>query len=155
MTNEMLNNNEVLKSFTAEQALQKRFDHETEKQKEMLNRAAKRGTLLAATAYLSDVLLIAAVFIYGCYLISIGSISVGSFVSFVALTGSIREMLSLIDRGTSTIRESEALAGRVCEVLDLPSEECSDHEQNGSIQKHGSANGAGQHSGNERPCVLL
>ena len=129
MTNEMLNNNEVLKSFTAEQAIQKRFDLETENQKEMLDRAAKRGTLLTAAAYLSDVLLIAAVFIYGCYLISAGCISVGSFVSFVALTGSIREMFSLIDRGTSTIRESEALAGRVCEVLDLPSEEISDHER--------------------------
>lgn len=129
MTNEMLNNNEVVKSFAAERALQKRFDLETENQKDMLDRAAKRGTLLTAAAYFSDVLLIAAVFVYGCYLISVGSISVGSFVAFVALTSSIREMFSLIDRGTATIRESEALAGRVCEVLDLPSEEFTDHER--------------------------
>lgn len=121
---EMLNNNAVIKAFSAEARMDERFSAETDAQRRRLNQAAKKGTVLSLTSYLSDVILLAVVFLYGGWLIACGRISVGAFVTFVTLTGGIREAFGLIDRGISTIRESEALAGRLYGVLDLPNEEC-------------------------------
>lgn len=51
-----------------------------------------------------------------------GQISVGAFVTFVTLSGSIREAFSLLDKSMSTLRQAEAYALRIYEVLDLPQE---------------------------------
>ena len=74
------------------------------------------------TAYLSDVVLIAVVFLFGGWLIAVGQITVGAFVTFVTLSGSIREAFSLLDKSMSTLRQAEAYALRIYEVLDLPQE---------------------------------
>ena len=51
-----------------------------------------------------------------------GQITVGAFVTFVTLSGSIREAFGLLDKSMSTLRQAEAHALRIYEVLDLPQE---------------------------------
>ena len=111
--NEMLSSNTAIKAFGAEYRMDERFDSEVQAQRNRLDQASRKGTILSLTAYLS---------LYGGWLIAAGRISVGAFVTFVTLSGSIREAFGLLDRGMSTMREAEALAGRLYEVLDLPSE---------------------------------
>lgn len=120
--NEMLSNNTAIKAFGAEYRMDERFDSEVQAQRNRLDQAGRKGTILSLTAYLSDVILMAVLFLYGGWLIAAGRISVGAFVTFVTLSGSIREAFGLLDRGMSTMREAEALAGRLYEVLDLPRE---------------------------------
>ncbi len=119
---EMLTNNAVVKAFRAERFMDERFGGEVSAQRDQLNLAAKKGSILTLTAYLSDVLLIAVLFLFGGYLLSVGDLTIGQFVMFVTLSGSIREAFDLVDSGISSLREMEALAGRLYEVLDLPSE---------------------------------
>lgn len=119
---EMLNNNAVIKAFSAEARMDERFKEETDTQQQQLNQAAKKGSILSLVAYLSDVVLLAVVFLFGGWLIVNGRVSIGAFITFVTLAGSIREAFGLIDRGISTVRESEALASRLYEVLALPIE---------------------------------
>ena len=99
---EMLQNNAAIKAFGAEEAMDQRFAGEVESQRQGLDQAARKGTLLTLTAYLSDVVLIAVVFLFGGWLIAAGQISVGAFVTFVTLSGSIREAFSLLDKSMST-----------------------------------------------------
>ena len=120
--NEMLNNNAALKAFGAEETMDQRFAGAVESQRQGLDQAARKGTVLTLTAYLSDVLLIAVVFLFGGWLIAVGRITVGAFVTFVTLTGSIREAFNLLDKSMSTLRQAEAYATRLYEVLDLPQE---------------------------------
>lgn len=120
--NEMLNNNAAIKAFGAEETMDQRFAGAVESQRQGLNQAARKGTVLTLTAYLSDVLLIAVVFLFGGWLIAVGRITVGAFVTFVTLTGSIREAFNLLDKSMSTLRQAEAYATRLYEVLDLPQE---------------------------------
>ena len=124
--NEMLSNNTAIKAFGAEYRMDERFDSEVQAQRNRLDQAGRKGTILSLTAYLSDVILMAVLFLYGGWLMAADRISVGAFVTFVTLSGSIREAFGLLDRGMSTMRESEALAGRLYEVLDLPREGESD-----------------------------
>ena len=119
---EMLQNNAAIKAFGAEEAMDQRFAGEVESQRQGLDQAARKGTLLTLTAYLSDVVLIAVVFLFGGWLIAVGQITVGAFVTFVTLSGSIREAFSLLDKSMSTLRQAEAYALRIYEVLDLPQE---------------------------------
>lgn len=119
---EMLQNNAAIKAFGAEEAMDQRFAGEVESQRQGLDQAARKGTILTLTAYLSDVVLIAVVFLFGGWLIATGQISVGAFVTFVTLSGSIREAFSLLDKSMSTLRQAEAYALRIYEVLDLPQE---------------------------------
>lgn len=120
--NEMLNNNAAIKAFGAEETMDQRFAGAVESQRQGLDQAARKGTVLTLTAYLSDVLLIAVVFLFGGWLIAVGRITVGAFVTFVTLTGSIREAFNLLDKSMSTLRQAEAYATRLYEVLDLPQE---------------------------------
>ena len=120
--NEMLNNNAAIKAFGAEETMDQRFARAVESQRQGLDQAARKGTVLTLTAYLSDVLLIAVVFLFGGWLIAVGRITVGAFVTFVTLTGSIREAFNLLDKSMSTLRQAEAYATRLYEVLDLPQE---------------------------------
>lgn len=102
--------------------MDQRFAGEVESQRQGLDQAARKGTILTLTAYLSDVVLIAVVFLFGGWLIAVGQITVGAFVTFVTLSGSIREAFSLLDKSMSTLRQAEAYALRIYEVLDLPQE---------------------------------
>ncbi len=120
---EMLNNNAAIKAFGAEDSMDQRFSATVDSQRQALDQAARKGVILTLTAYLSDVLLIAVVFLFGGWLIAVGRITVGSFVTFVTLSGSIREVFNLLERGMSTFRQAEAYAARLYEVLDLPKEE--------------------------------
>ena len=120
--NEMLNNNAAIKAFGAEETMDQRFAGAVESQRQGLDQAARKGTVLTLMAYLSDVLLIAVVFLFGGWLIAVGRITVGAFVTFVTLTGSIREAFNLLDKSMSTLRQAEAYATRLYEVLDLPQE---------------------------------
>lgn len=120
--NEMLNNNAAIKAFGAEETMDQRFAGAVESQRQGLDQAARKGTVLTLTAYLSDVLLIAVVFLFGGWFIAVGRITVGAFVTFVTLTGSIREAFNLLDKSMSTLRQAEAYATRLYEVLDLPQE---------------------------------
>ena len=119
---EMLDNNTVIKAFGAQDSQDRRFSQAVDAQRHQLDKSARKGTLLTLTAYLSDVLLIAVVFLFGGWLIAVGRITVGGFVTFVTLSGSIREAFNLLDRGISTVRQAESFAGRIYEVLDLSQE---------------------------------
>ncbi len=119
---EMLANNAVIKAYSAEGYLDSRFDKEVDAGRAALDRSAVKGTLLFLTAYLYDAALIAIVFLYGGYLLASGQLTVGQFVTFVTLSGSVREAFDLMERGMSTFRMAEAMAGRVYEVLDIPVE---------------------------------
>ena len=119
---EMLANNAVIKAYSAEGYLDSRFDKEVDAGRAALDRSAVKGTLLFLTAYLYDAALIAVVFLYGGYLLASGQLTVGQFVTFVTLSGSVREAFDLMERGMSTFRMAEAMAGRVYEVLDIPVE---------------------------------
>ena len=66
--NEMLNNNAAIKAFGAEETMDQRFAGAVESQRQGLDQAARKGTVLTLTAYLSDVLLIAVVFLFGGWL---------------------------------------------------------------------------------------
>lgn len=120
---EMLSNNAVIKAYSAESYLDSRFDEEVDAGRASLDRSAVKGTLLFLTAYLYDAVLIAAVFLFGGWLLTSGQLTVGQFVTFVTLSGSVREAFDLMERGMSTFRLAEAMAGRVYEVLDIPAEE--------------------------------
>lgn len=119
---EVLDNNTVIKAFGAQDSQDQRFTQAVDAQRQELDKSARKGALLTLTAYLSDVLLIAVVFLFGGWLIAVGRITVGAFVTFVTLSGSIRETFNLLDRGMSTVRQAESFAGRIYEVLDLPRE---------------------------------
>lgn len=119
---EMLDNNTVIKAFGAQDSQDRRFTQAVDAQRQELDKSARKGTLLTLTAYLSDVLLIAVVFLFGGWLIAVGRITVGAFVTFVTLSGNIREAFNLLDRGISTVRQAESFARRIYEVLDLPRE---------------------------------
>lgn len=100
-----------------------------------MNQAAKKRALLTLISYFSDICLIAILFFCGSWFIITNRISVGAFVTVVTLSESIRESFELFDRGISTVRESEAYAARINELLDLPAESSKASDPHSSSNK--------------------
>lgn len=132
---EMLNNNSVVKAFNAQDSMVRRFEKETTDQRHHLNQAAKKGALLTLISYFSDICLIAILFLCGGWFIITNRISIGAFVTVAALSGSIRESFDLFDRGISTLRESEAYAARINELLNLPTEPSKAFDSHSALNK--------------------
>ncbi|HML47504.1 MAG TPA: ABC transporter ATP-binding protein [Clostridia bacterium] len=119
---EVMNNLSVVKAFGAETVMDERFGKAMDEQTDQLIRSERQAMRLSLAAYLGDVIQLGLIFLLGAYLVSQGLITVGALVTFIALTGSIREAFELAEKGISSAREGAAAAERVYEVLDLPSE---------------------------------
>lgn len=73
--------------------------------------------------YLTALLQLGILFALGIVCVKKGLISVGELIAFVALSRKVKEAIDLLSRMVGTWRRSEALAQRIYELLNLPTEE--------------------------------
>ncbi|MEG0767235.1 MAG: ABC transporter ATP-binding protein [Clostridia bacterium] len=123
---EVIRGNHVVKAFRAQRAMMRRFGNEVDEHERQLNASRRSEAAMELASYLVEILLVSILFLCGGYLISIGVHTVGEFVAFVSLSGSIREAFSQIDMGVSKWKETNVLVGRLYEVLDIPATQVQD-----------------------------
>lgn len=120
---EIIGADEVVKSFSLEEEMQRRYgeyiDHaaETEIESEKIN------VRLVAVKYIAVILPMVTMLAFGILLVSRGIVSPGTVIAFSTLCGQVRTFLELYSRMIGTIRKSTAQVERLYEVLDLSEEE--------------------------------
>ncbi len=88
-------------------------------------RAANERSNAAVTGlqYITALLQLGILFCVGILCVEKGLISVGGLIAFAALSRKVKTAIDLLSRMAGTWRKSEALSQRICELLDLPTEE--------------------------------
>lgn len=112
----------TVKAFAAEEALCQRFNKAADEAYSQKVRSEKLGMKMTAVKYIATVAQTMSLFLLGSWLVSSGRLTVGGFVSFVALSGYITDCLSQSDYMFKSIRNASASAQRYYEVLDIPDE---------------------------------
>ena len=79
--------------------------------------------MLALIRYFSGVLLLFLLLFLGVFFVRAGELTVGAFVSFAAMSESVRSAIGILDRIFENLRKGNALAWRYYEFLDLETEE--------------------------------
>lgn len=112
----------AIKAFAAEGALSQRFDGKVDAAYSQKVRAERQAMKMTGVKYVATVAQTMCLFLAGSWLVSSGQLTVGGFVSFVALSGYITSCLSESDYMLRSVRSASASAQRYYEVIDIPDE---------------------------------
>lgn len=120
---EIIGADEVVKSFSLEEEMGRRYGEYVERAAETEIESEKINVRLIAIKYIAVILPMVSMLAFGILLVSRGIVSPGTVIAFSALCGQVRAFLELYSRIISTIRKSTATGERLYEILDLPEEE--------------------------------
>jgi len=118
----MLEGIPIIKSFNAEKQMSQKFAAHIDASVLQNKKIQKITFKMDLAKYLGSIVQIVSVFLMGFILLDRGLISPGQIVAFATLSTSISETFGLTDRAFKVYREAFALAERVYEIIDLPSE---------------------------------
>ena len=112
----------TVKAFGAEEELARRFDAAVASATQQKVQSEKISQKLTGVKYAANVLQTMALFLLGSVLVTRGAVSVGTLVSFLALSNYITEPFGQLDYMISQVRRATATAQRYFEVMDVPDE---------------------------------
>ena len=112
----------TVKAFGAEEELARRFDAAVDSATQQKVQSEKISQKLTGVKYAANVLQTMALFLLGSVLVTRGAVSVGTLVSFLALSNYITEPFGQLDYMISQVRRATATAQRYFEVMDVPDE---------------------------------
>lgn len=112
----------TVKAFGAEEELARRFDTAVDSATQQKVQSEKISQKLTGVKYAANVLQTMALFLLGSVLVTRGAVSVGTLVSFLALSNYITEPFGQLDYMISQVRRATATAQRYFEVMDVPDE---------------------------------
>lgn len=112
----------TVKAFGAEEELARRFDTAVDSATQQKVQSEKISQKLTGVKYAANVLQTMALFLLGSVLVTRGAVSVGTLVSFLALSNYITEPFGQLDYMISQVRRATATAQRYFEVMDVPNE---------------------------------
>lgn len=113
----------TVKSFAMQNTLNRRFGASADIAYEQAVKTEKIGMAMTGIKYITAVIQLMVLFIFGSVLISDGKISVGTLVAFITLSVFVSEPFMQIDYMIRTIRNGTATAQRIFDVLDIPDEQ--------------------------------
>ncbi|MCI8392217.1 MAG: ABC transporter ATP-binding protein [Roseburia sp.] len=120
---EGIRNMETVRTYQAENFLRNRFGGYMDESVESNRQSERLGAVLALIRYFSGVLLLFLLLFLGVFFVRAGELTVGAFVSFAAMSESVRSAIGILDRIFENLRKGNALAWRYYEFLDLETEE--------------------------------
>ena len=112
----------TVKAFGAEEELARRFDTAVDSATQQKVQSEKISQKLTGVKYAANVIQTMALFLLGSVLVTRGAVSVGTLVSFLALSNYITEPFGQLDYMISQVRRATATAQRYFEVMDVPDE---------------------------------
>ncbi len=112
----------TVKAFGGEEELARRFDAAVDSATQQKVQSEKISQKLTGVKYAANVLQAMALFLLGSVLVTRGAVSVGTLVSFLALSNYITEPFGQLDYMISQVRRATATAQRYFEVMDVPDE---------------------------------
>ena len=112
----------TVKAFGAEEELARRFDTAVDSATQQKVQSEKISQKLTGVKYAANVIQTMALFLLGSVLVTRGAVSVGTLVSFLALSNYITEPFGQLDYMISQVRRATATAQRYFEVMDVPNE---------------------------------
>ncbi len=112
----------TVKAFGAEEELARRFDAAVDSATQQKVQSEKISQKLTGVKYAANVIQTMALFLLGSVLVTRGAVSVGTLVSFLALSNYITEPFGQLDYMISQVRRATATAQRYFEVMDVPDE---------------------------------
>lgn len=112
----------TVKAFELEDVLATRFEANVDAAYEQTVRTEKVNKKMTGIKYVANVIQTMSLFLVGSWLVSRGSLRVGSLVAFVTLSNYITESFGMSDYMILQYRRAVANAGRLYEVLDIPEE---------------------------------
>lgn len=120
---EGIRNMETVRTYRAEKFLLERFGGYMDKSVESNRQSERLGARLTLIRYLSSVSLLFLLLFLGVIFVRAGELTVGTFVSFAAMSESVRSAIEILDLVFENLRKGNALARRYYEFLDLETEE--------------------------------
>ena len=120
---EGIRNMETVRTYQAENFLRNRFGGYMDESVESNRQSERLGAVLELIRYFSGVLLLFLLLFLGVFFVRAGELTVGAFVSFAAMSESVRSAIGILDRIFENLRKGNALAWRYYEFLDLETEE--------------------------------
>ena len=112
----------TVKAFGAEEELARRFDAAVDSATQQKVQSEKISQKLTGVKYAANVIQTMALFLLGSVLVTRGAVSVGTLVSFLALSNYITEPFGQLDYMISQVRRATVTAQRYFEVMDVPDE---------------------------------
>ena len=112
----------TVKAFGGEEELARRFDAAVDSATQQKVQSEKISQKLTGVKYAANVIQTMALFLLGSVLVTRGAVSVGTLVSFLALSNYITEPFGQLDYMISQVRRATATAQRYFEVMDVPDE---------------------------------
>lgn len=112
----------TIKAFAAEGFLEERFDRAVDRAYERQVLSERLGMKMTGVKYLANVVQTMCLFLVGSFFVSSGRLSVGAFISFMALSNYITSFYEGMDYMLRQIRRASASAWRYYEVMDIPDE---------------------------------
>jgi len=113
----------IAKSFHLNPVIGERFASSDEQTRKAALESEKIGIKLTAVQLTTNILMAAILFAFGVLLIIGGRLTLGGLISFVTISQNVRSALELLDSMFSIVRSMKASSTRVCELLDLESED--------------------------------
>ncbi len=119
---ECIKNGLTVKAFGAERHMDKRFSEAVDGSCAQKIASERLSMKMTGVKYISNVLQTMCLFLIGSWLVSVGRLSVGAFVSFVTLSAYISDAFGQSDYMIKTARSASACAQRYYEIIDIPGE---------------------------------
>lgn len=113
----------TVKAFEMEPVMAERFDKDVDAAYEQIVKTEQVGMKMTGVKYLTNVIQIMLLFLFGAWLVQNGILSVGTLITFIALSNYITETVGQGDYMISQFRYATACAQRLYEVLDIPDEQ--------------------------------
>ena len=117
---DFLKNRRMIKSFESEEYSLKRFRQYNAKQKDSYRKSRFYTELMFPVNSFITISLQVILYVYGGYLVYIGSIDMGTFTSFILYYQLMKKPIISIGNTLNAIRTSYACLDRIYEILDLP-----------------------------------
>ena len=113
----------VVKSYLLQGEMEKRFAAADDGVLQAQTETERIAVKMTLARLIYSLLSVFAVFVFGTLLIRRGLLSVGSLITFIAVSQNVREAVGLIDNMLYSLRTANAKAERIWEVLQIPREE--------------------------------